>query len=114
MTWRTTSGWPIEFVRPPEPEPLLTEQRTFGGQHRGRGEWARRRAHPRGPCQVRTPTTAAEPILIDGRPMGPGSIHLYAEDVRTKRQLETWIEIGVSFARSLPPKQHPTQGLTPR
>jgi hypothetical protein len=34
--------------------------------------------------------------------------------VRIKRQLETWIEIGVSFARSLPPKQQPTQRLTPR
>jgi hypothetical protein len=108
-------------VRPPEPEPLLTEQRTFGGlafligrQHRGRGEWARRRAHPRGPCQVGTPTTAAEPILIAGRPMGSGWTHLDAEDLRTKRQLETWIEIGVSFARSLLPKKQPTQPLTPR
>jgi hypothetical protein len=46
--------------------------------------------------------------------MGPGWIHLDAEDVDTKRQVETWIEIGVSFARSLPPNQQPTQRLTPR
>jgi hypothetical protein len=31
MTWRTTSDSPIEFVRPSEPEPLLTEQKMFGG-----------------------------------------------------------------------------------
>jgi hypothetical protein len=40
--------------------------------------------------------------------MGPGWVHLDAQHVRTKRHLEKWIEIGVSFARWLPPNQ-PTQ-----
>jgi hypothetical protein len=37
-------------------------------------------------------TTVAEPMLIDGRSMGPGWTDLDAEHVRTKRQLEKWIE----------------------
>jgi hypothetical protein len=47
-------------------------------------------------------------MLIGARSMGQGCVHLDAEHVRTKRQLQKWIEIGVSFARSQPPKQ-PTQ-----
>jgi hypothetical protein len=40
-------------------------------------------------------TTAAEPILIGGLPMWSGWVHLDAEHVRTERQLENRIEIGV-------------------
>lgn len=98
-------------------EPLLTEQRMFGGlalliggnmavAASGQGG-ALIRVDPAKSARLIT-TTAAEPMLIGGRSMGPGWIHVDAEHVRTKRQLVKWIEIGVSFARSLPPKQ-PTQ-----
>jgi TfoX N-terminal domain len=50
-------------------------------------------------------TTVAQPMVMGGRSMGPGWLHVDAEHVRTTRQLESWIEIGVSFARSLPPKR---------
>jgi hypothetical protein len=98
-------------------EPLLTEQTMFGGlafliggnmavAASGQGG-ALIRVDPSESARLIT-TTAAEPMLIGGRSMGPGWVHLDAEHVRTKRQLEKWIEIGVSFARSLPPNQ-PTQ-----
>jgi hypothetical protein len=34
-----------------------------------------------------------------------GWLRVDAEDVRTKRQLEKWVELGTSFARSLPAKR---------
>jgi len=48
-------------------------------------------------------TTRATPMVMRGRPM-QGWLRLVSEDVRTKRQLTKWVEIGVSFARSLPRK----------
>ena len=38
-----------------------------------------------------------------GREM-PGWLRVDADAVQTKEQLEAWVERGVSFARSLPPK----------
>jgi hypothetical protein len=38
-----------------------------------------------------------------GREM-PGWMRVDADSVRTKPQLAAWVERGVSFARSLPPK----------
>jgi TfoX/Sxy family transcriptional regulator of competence genes len=46
----------------------------------------------------------ARMMEMRGREM-PGWLRISAGDVRTKRQLSTWVDRGVSFARSLPPKQ---------
>lgn len=48
-------------------------------------------------------TTAATPMVMRGREL-EGWVRVGAEDVRTKRQLETWANRGVGYARSLPPK----------
>jgi TfoX/Sxy family transcriptional regulator of competence genes len=45
----------------------------------------------------------ARMMEMRGRQM-PGWLRLDAEDVRTKRQLSTWVDRGVSFAGALPPK----------
>jgi hypothetical protein len=34
-----------------------------------------------------------------------GRVRVDADGVRTKRQLERWVELGVAYARSLPPKR---------
>jgi TfoX/Sxy family transcriptional regulator of competence genes len=45
----------------------------------------------------------AELMEMGGRTMA-GWLHVDAEHVRTKRQLESWVRRGVTYARSLPPK----------
>ncbi len=49
-------------------------------------------------------TTGAEPVVMKGKPMR-GWVRVDGEDVRTKRQLSTWVRRGVDYARSLPPKR---------
>ena len=49
-------------------------------------------------------TTAAELAVMRGRQMD-GWLRVAAEDLRTKRQLARWVELGASHARSLPAKQ---------
>jgi TfoX/Sxy family transcriptional regulator of competence genes len=44
----------------------------------------------------------AQPFVMGGRPM-EGRVRVDAEGVRTKRQLERWVRLGVVYARSLPP-----------
>jgi hypothetical protein len=44
------------------------------------------------------------PMEMRGRPM-TGWLRVAAEQVRTKRQLDTWVRRGVAFARTLPPKR---------
>jgi hypothetical protein len=39
-----------------------------------------------------------------GRQM-PGWLRVGPEDLRTKRQLAKWVELGTTYARSLPAKQ---------
>ncbi|HEU4355676.1 MAG TPA: TfoX/Sxy family protein [Actinomycetota bacterium] len=48
-------------------------------------------------------TTGARPMEMRGRAM-TGWLRVDAADVRTKRQLARWVEIGVTYARSLPAK----------
>ena len=48
-------------------------------------------------------TTNARPMEMRGRSM-PGWLRVDSAEVRTKRQLERWVRIGVGYARSLPPK----------
>lgn len=48
-------------------------------------------------------TTNARPMEMRGRPMG-GWLRVDAENLRTERQLAKWIELGTTYARSLPAK----------
>ncbi len=45
----------------------------------------------------------AEPFEMRGRTMD-GWVRVAPEGVKTKRQLRTWVQRGVSCARSLPPQ----------
>lgn len=49
-------------------------------------------------------TTGAHHIEMRGRAM-QGWLHVEAGDVRTKRQLARWVQLGTTYARSLPPKR---------
>ena len=49
-------------------------------------------------------TSNARPLEMRGRPMR-GWLRVPADDVRTKRQLARWVNLGVTYARSLPPKR---------
>jgi TfoX/Sxy family transcriptional regulator of competence genes len=48
-------------------------------------------------------TTTARPMEMRGRAM-QGWLRVDADDVRTKRQLAKWVQVGTTFARSLPAK----------
>jgi TfoX/Sxy family transcriptional regulator of competence genes len=49
-------------------------------------------------------STNARPMEMRGRQM-QGWLRLDTEDVRTKRQLARWVELGTSYARSLSAKR---------
>jgi TfoX/Sxy family transcriptional regulator of competence genes len=49
-------------------------------------------------------TTKARPMEMRGRLM-QGWLRVAAVDVRTKRQLARWVQLGVAYAGSLPPKR---------
>jgi TfoX/Sxy family transcriptional regulator of competence genes len=46
----------------------------------------------------------AHPFVMRGREMD-GWLRVDDEGLRTKRELERWVKLGVSYARSLPPKK---------
>jgi TfoX/Sxy family transcriptional regulator of competence genes len=48
-------------------------------------------------------TTNAQPMEMRGRPMR-GWLRIDAADVADENELARWVEIGTSYARSLPPK----------
>ena len=48
--------------------------------------------------------SSARPMEMRGRAM-QGWLRVDTDDVRTKRQLEKWVTLGVTYARSLPPKR---------
>ena len=48
--------------------------------------------------------TNARPMEMRGREM-QGWLRVDADDVRTKRQLERWVTLGATYARSLPAKR---------
>ena len=55
-------------------------------------------------------STKAHPMVMRGRAMD-GWLRVDPEHVREKRQLATWVERGVTYARSLPAKSgHPPGG----
>jgi hypothetical protein len=49
-------------------------------------------------------TTNARPMEMRGRSM-QGWLRVDPEDLRTKRQLAKWVELGTAYARSLPAKR---------
>jgi TfoX/Sxy family transcriptional regulator of competence genes len=49
-------------------------------------------------------TTNARLMEMRGRQM-QGWLRVGTEDLRTKRQLAKWVELGTTYARSLPPKR---------
>jgi len=48
--------------------------------------------------------TPARLVEMRGREM-PGWLRVDTDDVKTKRQLSKWVEIGTTYARSLPAKK---------
>jgi hypothetical protein len=49
-------------------------------------------------------TTSARPMEMRGRQM-QGWLRVGPVEVRTRRQLARWVELGTSYARSLPAKR---------
>ena len=93
-------------------EPMLTEQRMFGGlaflisgnmavAASGHGGLLVR-ADPNQSDKL-VATTSAQLMVMRGRPM-KGWLRVEGEHLRTKRQLAKWVDLGTSYARSLPAK----------
>jgi TfoX/Sxy family transcriptional regulator of competence genes len=91
----------------------LTEQKMFGGLAFLIGGNMAIAASGQGGILVRADpeqsdelvaTTKAELMEMRGREMR-GWLRVDAEDVRTRDELATWVELGTSYARSLPVKQ---------
>jgi TfoX/Sxy family transcriptional regulator of competence genes len=96
-----------------EAESLLSEQKMFGGLAFLIGGNMAVAASGQGGLMVRVDpeksdqlvaSTAARPAEMRGRAMR-GWLRVGAEHVRTKRQLAKWVELGTSYARSLPAKR---------
>ena len=93
-------------------ERKLTEQKMFGGLGFMIGGHMAIAASGQGGVLVRVDPeesdeiiskTQATPMVMRGRPMR-GWLRVETEHLRTKRQLTKWVELGTSYARSLPPK----------
>ncbi|MBO0827843.1 MAG: TfoX/Sxy family protein [Streptosporangiales bacterium] len=93
-------------------EPNLTEMRMFGGLAFLVGGNMAVAADGKGGVMVRVdPADSdelvesgdAEPFVMRGRPMR-GWLHVATEHLRTRKQLARWVDLGVGYARSLPPK----------
>jgi TfoX/Sxy family transcriptional regulator of competence genes len=94
-------------------EPSLTETKMFGGLAFLVGGNMAVAASGQGGLLVRVDpaesdelvsTSPARTMEMRGREMR-GWLRVDADDVGTKEELSAWVERGVSFARSLPPKQ---------
>jgi TfoX/Sxy family transcriptional regulator of competence genes len=94
-------------------EPEVTEQKMFGGLAFLIGGNMAVAASGQGGVLVRVDpaqsdalvaTTNARPMEMRGRPM-QGWLRVDPEDVRAKRQLARWVELGTAYARSLPAKR---------
>jgi hypothetical protein len=93
-------------------DPELTEKKMFGGlAFLIRGNMAIAASNQGGamvrvdPAQsdVLVATTKATLMNMRGRDM-PGWLRVKSDDLRTNDQLAPWVQIGTSYARSLPPK----------
>jgi hypothetical protein len=94
-------------------EPDLTEQKMFGGLAFLIGGNMAVAASGQGGVLVRVDpvqsdtlvaTTNARPMEMRGRQMR-GWLRVDPDDVRTKRQLAKWVDLGATYARSLPAKR---------
>jgi hypothetical protein len=94
-------------------DPALTEQKMFGGLAFLIGGNMAVAASGQGGALVRVDpaesdtlvaTTNARLMEMRGREM-QGWLRVDPEDLRTKRQLAKWVELGTTYARSLPPKR---------
>jgi TfoX/Sxy family transcriptional regulator of competence genes len=94
-------------------EPDLTEKKMFGGLAFLIGGNVAVAASGQGGLLVRVDpaqsdtlvaTTNARLMEMRGRSM-QGWLRVDSEDLRTKRQLARWIEVGTTYARSLPAKR---------
>jgi TfoX/Sxy family transcriptional regulator of competence genes len=93
-------------------EPGVTEKKMFGGLAFLVGGNMAVAASGQGGVLVRVDpaqssalvaTTAARPMEMRGREM-QGWLRVDLEDVRAGEELSTWVERGVTYARSLPAK----------
>jgi TfoX/Sxy family transcriptional regulator of competence genes len=91
----------------------LTEQKMFGGLAFLIGGNMAVAASGQGGLLVRigpaesdalVATTSAHLMEMRGRQI-PGWLRVGPEDLRTKRQLAKWVELGTTYARSLPAKR---------
>jgi TfoX/Sxy family transcriptional regulator of competence genes len=91
----------------------ITEKRMFGGLAFLVGGHMSVAASGQGGLMVRVDPEHTESLLakphagpfeMRGRAVD-GWLRIAPEGVRTKRQLEPWVERGVAYARSLPPKR---------
>ena len=91
----------------------VTEQKMFGGLAFLVGGNMAVAASGQGGVMVRVDpaesdrlvaSTKAELVEMRGRPM-QGWLRVETGDVRTKRELAKWVNIGTGYARSLPPKR---------
>jgi TfoX/Sxy family transcriptional regulator of competence genes len=93
-------------------EPSLTEKKMFGGLAFLVGGNMAVAASGQGGVLVRVDpeqsdtlvaTTDAYVMEMRGRPM-PGWLRVDAEQLRTDRELARWVDLGTTYARSLPAK----------
>jgi TfoX/Sxy family transcriptional regulator of competence genes len=93
-------------------ERRLTERRMFGGLAFLIGGNMAVAASGQGGLLVRVDSdrydklvamNSAEPMVMRGRPV-QGWVRVEATQLRTKRQLAKWVDLGTSYARSLPAK----------
>ena len=94
-------------------EPDVTEQRMFGGLAFLVGGHLTVAASGQGGLLVRVDPAGAPgliakskawPMEMRGRPM-KGWLRVDSADVRTRRQLQRWLDLGVAYVRTLPPKR---------
>jgi len=93
----------------------LTEKKMFGGLAFLIGGNMAVAASGQGGLLVRVDPGRSDRLIASGRARQmemrgrdmTGWLRVDAENVRTKRQLATWVQTGVSYARTLPTKRQP-------
>jgi hypothetical protein len=94
-------------------EPRVTEQRMFGGLAFMVGGHLAVAASGQGGLLVRVDPDGTDALVEEphaswmemrGREMN-GWLRVAADGVRTRAELEPWVQRGVGYARSLPPKR---------
>ena len=103
-------------------EANISEQRMFGGLAFLVGGHMAVAASGQGGLLVRLDPSAADallastsatPMVMRGRRCR-GWVRIADAELRTRRQLATWVERGITYARSLPPKPKPKPKSTSR